>query len=191
MRPTHAVLRSALLLVLALFLAVPAAAGELAGVEMPDRTTVGDHELVLNGQGLRKKLFIKVYVAGLYLAEESGDPAAILAADTPRQLRMHFLYNVDQEKICDAWQEGVEKNRPDASDVVMSQIDELCGWMEDMGKGEAMTFTYVPDQGTTVEVKGEEKGSLAGKAFADALWSTWIGPEPPSDDFKEGLLGKG
>lgn len=190
MRRTRLALRTALPLVLVLLVALPAAAAELAGVEMPDTATVGDQELVLNGQGLRKKLFIKVYVAGLYLAEESGDPAAILAADAPRQLRMHFLYNVDQGKICDAWKEGVEKNRPNASDVVKNQIEELCGLMEDMGKGEDMTFTYVPDQGTTVTVKGEEKGSLGSKAFADALWSTWIGPEPPSDDFKEGLLGE-
>lgn len=191
MRRTTQPFATALLVVVALLLSLPAAAAELAGVEMPDRATVGDQELVLNGQGLRKKLFIKVYVAGLYLSETTGDADAILAADAPRQLRMHFLYKVDQGKICDAWKEGVEKNRPDASDVVKRQLDELCGMMEDMGKGESMSFTYVPDQGTTVVVKGAEKGSLASKAFADALWSTWIGPEPPSEDFKEGLLGQG
>ena len=187
-RPT--VLTLALSALLCLVLALPAAAAETAGVEMPDEITIAGEELVLNGQGLRKKLFIKVYVAGLYLAEKSGDPDAILAADAPRHLRMHFLYDVDQGKICNAWQEGVENNRPMASDVVKNQIDELCGMMEDMEKGEEMAFTYVPDQGTTVTVGGEEKGSLASKAFADALWSTWIGPEPPGKSFREGLLGR-
>ena len=178
-------------ILLAAVLTVPASAGSLADVTMPDQVQVESHSLVLNGMALRKKFFVKVYVAGLYLPSKEGSAEAILAADAPRQLRMHFLYKVNQGKICDAWKEGVEKNRPEASDVVQRQLDELCGMMEDMGKGESMTFTYVPDHGTTVEVEGQEKGSLASKAFADALWSTWIGPEPPSDDFKEGLLGKG
>src|SRR5947209_15933138 len=45
----------------------PGRAGTLAGVTLPDSVQAGSESLVLNGMGLRKKLFIKVYVAGLYL----------------------------------------------------------------------------------------------------------------------------
>ena len=62
--------------------------------------------------------------------------------------------------------------------------------MEDFEKGERMVFTYVPGEGTTVNVRGKDKGKIEGKPFADALFSTWIGPEPPSEDFREGLLGE-
>ena len=181
------VLASALLLALAATL--PTAAAELAGVSLPDTATVAGQTLQLNGLGLRKKLFIKVYVAGLYLPKKSGDADAILAADQPRRLVMHFLYDVDTGKICEAWDEGLANNRPDAGDAVKAQFADLCGMMEDFEKGDRMAFTYDPAAGTTVEVKGKAKGTLAGKAFADAIFSTWIGPEPPSGDFKEGLLG--
>jgi hypothetical protein len=177
-------------LLLALAVTLPAAAAELAGVSLPDTATVGGETLQLNGLGLRKKLFIKVYVAGLYLAKKSSDADAILAADQPRRLVMHFLYDVDKTKICDAWDEGLENNRPNASDAVKEQFVELCGMMTDFEKGDRMVFTYVPGTGTTVEVKGASQGTIAGKGFADAIFSTWIGPKPPSDDFKEGLLGE-
>jgi hypothetical protein len=179
-----------LVLLLALAAALPAAAAELAGVTMPNTATVAGQTLQLNGMGLRKKLFIKVYVAGLYLAKKSGDANAILAADQPRQLVMHFLYGVDKGKICEAWMEGLDNNRPNASDVVKAQFVDLCDMMEDFEKGDRMFFTFDPATGTTVNVKGENKGTVAGKPFADAIFSTWIGPEPPSDDFKEGLLGE-
>ena len=62
----------------------PAAAKELAGVNMPDTLSVGDKTLKLNGVGLRKKAIFKVYVGGLYLETPSKDAAAILASDQRR-----------------------------------------------------------------------------------------------------------
>ncbi len=180
-----------LLLVLLLVAAVafPAQAAELAGVSMPDTTEVGGQTLHLNGMGLRKKLFIKVYVAGLYLAEGGSNAATILSSEGPRHMEMHFLYDVSQEKLCDAWKEGLENNTPGAAAAVKKDFDTLCGLMADMEKGQRMAYTYVPGEGTTVSVLGETQGTIAGKEFADALFACWIGPEPPSEDFRDGLLG--
>jgi hypothetical protein len=164
-------------------------AGELAGVTMPDTLKVGDQTLMLNGMGLRKKAIIKVYVAGLYLAEKSSDPASILTADSPRMTRMNFRFGVKAGQLCDAWKEGLENNTSNPSAEVVQQFDTLCGYMEDMEKGQEMVYTYLPGQGTTVEVDGQGKGTIEGKAFADALFACWIGPEPPGQAFKDGLLG--
>jgi hypothetical protein len=43
--------------------------------------------------------------------------------------------------------------------------------------------------GTEVELNGASKGTVEGKEFADALLACWLGPKPPSEDFKAGLLG--
>ena len=182
-------MHKALLLASALLSTVPLGAAELAGVTMEDNVTIGEQTLVLNGQGLRKKLFIKVYVAGLYLPAKETDAAKVLAADAPRRLEMSFLYGVGAGKLKDAWNEGLENNTPQASSTVQQGFEKLNGWMEDMAKGEQMVFTYLPGSGTEVTVKGESRGSIAGKGFADALFACWIGPEPPSADFKDGLLG--
>ena len=184
-------MKRTLILMFAILLALPlaAGAGELYDVELPDSITVDDHTLVLNGMGLRKKAFIKVYVGGLYLAEKSSDADAILAADAPRRVVMAFKFGVGADKMCGAWEEGLENNTPDASAEVAAKFETLCSYMDDLEKGDLMLATYVPGQGTEIEVKGIFKGTIEGREFADALFACWLGPEPPSDDLKEGMLG--
>lgn len=176
-------------LLLALTLSFPAAAAELAGVKMSDTATVGGEKLVLNGMGLRKKFWVKVYVGGLYLPAKQSDGKKVLAADTARRTVLHFLYDVDRKKICEAWTEGLEGNVSNPSAELVGQFETLCTWMQDMKKGDQMVYTYEPGKGTMVEVAGKAKGKIPGKAFADALWSAWIGAKPATTDLREGLLG--
>ena len=171
-------------------LSVPASAGTNAGVTLPDQASVGGKNLVLNGMGLRKKFVVKVYVGGLYLPQKQRDAGRILEIDQPRQMVMHFLYDVSKEQMCDAWNEGLEANTPSAGADVKSAFGTLCGWMEDLPKGNRLVMTYVPGEGTRVEVNGKAKGTLPGKAVADAILATWIGPKPgPGGDFKKAVLG--
>lgn len=181
---------AAAVLSLAAALAAPAIAGSLAGVTVAATVQVGEQQLVLNGLGLRTKLFIKVYVGALHLPQKQGDAAAILAADTPRQMSMDFLYNVKAGQMCDAWTEGLEANTPNAGADVQAAFKTLCTYMEDLPKGNRLILTYTPGTGTTVEVNGKVKGTLPGKATADAILATWIGPEPgPGEGFKKAILG--
>ena len=170
--------------------AVSAGAVTLAGVNIPDHTTVNNQNLVLNGVGLRKKLFIKVYTGALYLTAKQNNAAALMAADAPRRMVMHFVFDVGAGKIAEAWEEGLEDNTPNASAEVKTAFKTLSSWMEDIEDGKEIVLTYVPGTGTTVEVNGKVKGTLAGKAVADAILNTWIGPNPgPGDDFKKAVLG--
>jgi hypothetical protein len=176
---------------LALFVTVPAWAGTLAGVTLPDKVDAHGQSLVLNGMGLRTKLFIKVYVGGLYLPQKEKSAQKILAADAPRQMLLSFIYDVSKSQMCDAWDEGLEANTPNASAEVKKNFKTLCGWMDGVGKGQKLALTYVPGEGTHVEVAGKDKGSLPGKPTADAILGTWIGPDPaPGKDFKKAVLGQ-
>lgn len=171
--------------------AVNAGAATVAGVKMEDTASVGGQNLVLNGAALRKKLFIKVYVGGLYLPAKQSNAAAIIAADAPRRQVMQFIYEVDKGKMAEAWEEGLEDNTPNASAEVKTAFKTLSTWMEDMKEGQRIVLTYAPGTGTTVEVNGKNKGTLGGKAVADAILNTWLGPKPgPGADFKKGVLGQ-
>lgn len=175
---------------LSLLLALPAGAGTVAGVTLPDKAEVKGQSLVLNGMALRKKFVIKVYVAGLYLPQKEKAANKILAGDTPYRMVMHFLYGVNKEQMCEAWNEGLEGNTPKASADVKKAFMNLCGWMEEIPEGNKLTMTYVPGEGTQIEVNGKMKGSLPGADVADAILATWIGPKPgPGEDFKKGVLG--
>jgi hypothetical protein len=184
-------MRKTALVLSLLLLSGSADAANIGGASLPDTTTAGGQTLVLNGGGVRKKLFIKVYAAALYLPAKQASSERILATDTARQMVMHFLYDVDKEKIAEAWQEGLVANTPNTSPAVKQAFSTLSSWMEDMKKGEKIVMTYVPGAGTSVQVKGTVKGVLPDKAVADAILATWIGPKPgPGEDFKSALLGK-
>jgi len=184
-----------LVLVLAFVVGLVAVARDLEGVSLPNRSTVGEKELVLNGMGVRVKkvafIGIKVYVAGLYLPAKQSDPVKILATDEPRQLVMHFLYReVGKDKLVEGWTEGFQKNSPDKVASLKADIDRFNALWTDMKTGDRAVLTYQPGVGTKVEIKGMEAGTFAGREFADALFAIWLGPQPPNADLKTGLLGQ-
>lgn len=170
-------------------IALPASARELSGVTMPDSVTVGEKTLKLNGMGVRKKSIFKVYVGGLYLEAPSKDAAAILAADAPRSIRMQYTRNVEKDKITEAFKEGFQNNAPELAARQKAAIDKMIAAVPDLKDGETMTFTYVPGKGTTLNHGGKDLFSAEGKEFADAVFLLWLGPKPPSEDLKKGLLG--
>lgn len=170
-------------------LTLPASAKELSGVTMPDTATVGGKTLKLNGMGLRKKAVFKVYVGGLYLEAPSKDANAILASDAPKAIRMHFLRSIGKDKLNDAFREGFEGNARDKMASQKTAIDRFLAMTADVKEGDVWTFAYDPAKGTTVSHGDKEVGTIEGKEFAQALFSIWLGPKPPSDDLKKGMLG--
>jgi hypothetical protein len=167
----------------------PAAAKELAGVNMPDTLSVGDKTLKLNGLGLRKKVMFKVYVGGLYLETPSKDAAAILASDQAKAVRMSFLRDVDKGKMKDAFVEGFEANAKEKAAAQKASIEKLYSLIPDMKEGQTLSFSYLPGKGTTVSLGDKALGLIEGKEFAEALFALWLGPKPPSEDLKKGMLG--
>ena len=167
-----------------------ATAKEFAGVTLPDTATVAGKTLKLNGMGLRKKAIFKVYVGGLYLEAPSKDAAAILAADAPRELAMQFLREVDKAKLAETYREGFTANAPDKAAAQKANVDKFLSWVADVKDGTKWAITYVPGKGTTLALDGKEAGTIEGKDFADLVFSLWLGPKPPSEDLKKGLLGE-
>jgi hypothetical protein len=173
-----------------ILLPVPAATATLAGVTVLDKMEIDGHALVLNGVGLRKKLFIKVYVGALYLPQKELSAPKALGADSFRLMVFHFLYSVSREQMCDAWGKGLRDNTPAPATQVTENFTQLCAWMEEIPKDHELRLTYAPGHGTDVEVNGKHKGVLVGKPTADAILSTWIGVNPdPGQDFKKAVLG--
>ena len=139
---------------------------------------------------VRSKLFIKVYVGGLYLPQKEKSAQKVLGTDAPRRMVLHFIYDVSKDQMCDAWDEGLEANTPNPSAEVTKNFKTLCTWMDGVGKGQQLALTYLPGQGTRVEIAGKVKGTLPGKPTADAILATWIGSDPaPGADFKKAILG--
>ncbi len=184
---------AALWLLAAIHVATPAAAGELAGVTLPDRISIDSKTLVLNGMGVREATWLKVdvYVAGLYLETPSADPEAIIGSEETRRLVMRFVRAVDRDALLKGWDEGFGKSAGPSAAALRDRIATFESWVTDMPKGGILSLTYRPGAGVEVEIRGVAKGTVPGADFARALFRIWLGPSPPNPGLREGLLGKG
>lgn len=166
-----------------------ALAGSLAGVTMPDSASVGGQSLVLNGMGLREKYFIDVYVGGLYLPTKTTDAAKAIDSDVPKRIVMHFVYSdVPADKVRETFTAGFAAVPGGAA--MSDRMNTLNGYMVDLTTGDQVVLDYVPGTGTTVTVKGQVKGTIAGTDFMKALWGVYLGASPPTAKLKAGLLGQ-
>jgi long-chain acyl-CoA synthetase len=187
---SNSIRRAALL---AALLAVPTLhAAEVAGIKVDDSLRVGGSELLLNGAGLRSKLFIKVYVGALYVGQKSTMPAAILDSPQPRRMVMRLLRDVDAETLASAMDEGLKNNHTPAEMADMkAQAEALAGIMKSIGKareGDTIAIDFSAD-GVAVSLNGETRGKVAGPGFAKALLKVWLGEKPADASLKKALLG--
>jgi hypothetical protein len=185
---------SALFLSSSLILAsFPAASETIDGVEIPDTLTVinGGPALILNGAGVREKLFLDIYIGALYLPAKSGDAQEILSATGPACVAMHFLYKqVSREKITDAWEDGLAANHTTAEmQALQPQLEKFNTLFRTMHKGEVIRICYLPGTGTEVRINNERRGNVEGEHFFHALLAIWLGAHPVSNDLKQGMLG--
>ncbi len=178
------------LLIVIAFLALNVNAKEVSGVEIPDSAAVGSNSLVLNGTGIRKAtmLKVKVYVMGLYLANQSSDAASILANPQPSRIYMQFVRKVGAKKIRNGWSEGFSSNTADTTSI-QSEIDTFNGMMVKMHKGDTLILDLA-DGKTDVNINGESKGTIAGSDFQKSLMAIWLGDNPPNKALKSGILGQ-
>lgn len=176
-------------LLLCLVAAFPVSAREVAGVTLPDTTTVEGKTLKLNGAGLRKKVVFKVYVGGLYLENPSKDPAAIISSDQVKRMQLSILRSLKGTQVSEAIEEGFEKNSKASLGLLKARLKKFESMIPNVEKGDQILLTYVPGKGTVVTVKGAEKGVIEGKDFADALFAVWLGANPVQADLKTALLG--
>lgn len=159
--------------------------------ELPPTLKVGDEVLALNGSGTREKYFLDLYVAGLYLAEPSRQPAEIIAAEAPMAIRIVITSKlVSQEKLVESLNEGFENSTEGHPESVLDQIVQfrqaLAG---EIVRGDVFDLVYVPTHGMIVFKNGERTGAIAGIAFKQALFGIWLGEKPADKTLKRALLG--
>jgi hypothetical protein len=181
--------------ILLLTLSLPAlAAVEVEGVKFDDTVKVGAGDTVLNGAGLRKKVFFKVYSIGLYLPQKQTTPAAVLAAKGPKRIAIVTLRDLTAEQFVDSLIEALTKNHDAAAMTALKpRIDQFRKNMLSIGNApekSMVNLDWLPDSGTRLSFNGSAKGAdIPGEDFYSALLRIWIGEEPAQADLKSLLLG--
>ena len=182
------------MLMLAVFfcLSAPLAAREIDGVQLPESIEFAGNRLILNGAGIRTKFFFHVYVGGLYLQKKTHDAAAIITADAPMLVRMHFIYDgISPEKMRHGWQKGFRRLAPDA-DVPLKQAMERYTNLFSVTVRENDTYDigWLPGRGLEIRLNGKLLDVIDNFQLKKVLFTIWLGKDPADVDLQEGLLGK-
>lgn len=178
-------------LCLGLWMAV-AGAAVIEGVPVDDKVKLGAQELVLNGGGLRTKLFFKVYVAALYLPEKKAVAEEIIQAKTPRRLALTIVRDeVSTAQMHDSFRDGITNNHSPAEleqlKPKIAELEAIFAKVTTVYKGDVIVLDF--QDGLKISIKGELKGQIAGDDIQRAVLRIWLGPQPAQDSLKKALLG--
>jgi len=177
--------------VLAVVLALPprpAAANPVEGVRFADSYVAKGQRLELSCAALLRYLvFIKAYVAGLYLAD--GTTADSVLTDVPKRLEIEYFHAIGAADFARATEFGIGQNLDAAAIATLRpRIDRLNALYADVKPGDRYALTYVPGVGTELALNGQARGLIEGADFAAAVFGIWLGPNPIDTALKQDLL---
>ena len=147
--------------------------------------------LVLNGQGKRTKLVLKLYTASLYLKAKSDDAAAIIAADEPMAIRLDITSStVTPARMEKATREGFDAATDGNPGALAERIEKFLEVLrQGIAEGDAVELTYIPGAGTMMSRNGATGATIEGLDFKSALFAIWLGKKPVQKKLKSALLG--
>lgn len=170
------------------------AAIDVNGIKFEDTMKVGGKDLKLNGAGMRTKLVIKVYAAGLYLPEKKTAVADILKLEGPRRVTLVMARDIAAEDLGKAFMDGINENLDKAEKAkVVGQIakfGEMFANFEAIKKGDVLHIDWIPGTGTVCELNGKRTGDpVSDVNFYNAVLRIWLGDKPVDRSLKPALLG--
>lgn len=181
---------AALVLTVAL-LASSAHAMDIKDIDIPDSLEVGESTLVLNGAGMREKMFFDIYVACLYLQKPEDDPESVLAADRPQAITLHMTSElVTNERLKKATLKGLRKSTNNNIEPIRPQIDQLLSMFEkgQVAEGDVFRLAYLPGRGLRIFHNDELLGTIEGLRFKTALFGIWLSRNPAQESLKREML---
>ncbi len=165
---------------------------KVAGVNLPDTENFEGTTLVLNGAGVREKLWIDLYAGALYLTKKSSNAEAITAANNPMSIKLHIVSKlISSGKMIDAVNEGFENSTNGKIAPLEGKIKQFTNmFMDEIKKNDVFDIVYLPGKGVVVYKNDIEKGVIDGMEFKKALFGIWLSNRPADDDLREAMLGK-
>ncbi|MGB1318432.1 MAG: chalcone isomerase family protein, partial [Flavobacteriales bacterium] len=163
--------------IIALSMAIPTQAQvKINGVTLPATIKAGDASVSLNGGGIRKKLFFKLYVGGLYLTNKSADAKAIINADEAMAVKLEITSGmISSDNMSEAITEGFEASTGGNTAPLKSEIDAFVNTFKksEIVEGNVFDIVYVPGTGVESYKNGQLEGTIEGMDFKKALFGIW------------------
>lgn len=158
-------------------------------VTLPNKLSLSGEEMQLNGAGIREKMWIDLYVGGLYVQTKSTNANSIINADAAMAIKLHIVSRmVSQSKMIGAVTEGFE-NSSTGKATAAEKASFIACFNDEITKEDVYDIAYANGK-TIVYKNGKQKGSVSGLEFKKALFGIWLGKKPADKNLKKGMLGK-
>lgn len=186
-------LKSVLIAALAAMMiwAMPVQAAKVGGVDVREQLQAGGNELPLSGAGTRTRWFVDLYVAGLYVADNSRSTIALLSADEPQAVVLHITSGmVNSDRMMNATLEGFGNSTGGNTAPIQPDIDRfMTVFKDDVSEGDVYDLVYLPDSGVNVYKNGEHRQTIGDLRFKRALFGIWLGDRPAQRSLRNAMLG--
>ncbi|MCO1333243.1 TonB family protein [Microbulbifer sp. OS29] len=150
---------------------------------------------VLNGLAIEKQFNKDLYIAAIYSENLARDSATLLDSNIPRRLEVRVIAgSLPARRFRNQWMEAIAINN--RGDTLSSQAENMVTFANLFKgrflRGDQLGIDFAADTGlTTVALNGIHLGEIADPDFFNTLLRAWVGPVPPSTDFRDGLLSAG
>ena len=149
-------------------------------------------KLVLNGAGVRDKMWVNLYVQALYLTEPTNDPEKILNSEQTIATRLHITSSlVTKKKLIQAIDEGITKSYKGDLSLIRERLDTFMSFFETQLEKEGYVDMVYSENSKTTAVYINKKfiGEVPGKDFRKALFGIWLEENCVDRTLKKRLLG--
>ncbi|MFA6815761.1 MAG: chalcone isomerase family protein, partial [Lentisphaeria bacterium] len=173
-----------------LFMTSMAEARNVSGKNIPETMKAGDHSLLLSGVGIRKKMWLLIYAAGLYLPEKMNDAQKIINADKPMAIKIHVISGLmSAKKMENALREGFEKSTNGNLSPIKDRMEKfIAAQTTEVNTDDVFEYVYIPKEGVSVFFKGKLVTTVKGLDFKKAVFGIWLGKDAGDKNLKKGLL---
>ena len=155
-----------------------AQARELAGVAVPEALTLEGKQVSLAHTELHEQFFFKVYVWSLYMEQVPRVESEAISTNCVKRLHFRFLRAVSRDQLVGAFRDGLAKNPALRGEARKAELERLLASLKDVPKGGELVITYLPEGGLHVSGEASRGIRFQGKAFADALFVSWLDQHP-------------
>ncbi|GAA5524210.1 hypothetical protein Maes01_00764 [Microbulbifer aestuariivivens] len=150
---------------------------------------------LMNGLALEQQFNKDRYIAAVYSDTLADRPDVLLNNNTNRQLEVRIIADsLSARRFRNQWMEGVAINN--SGNTLSGQAENMVTFANvfkgRLYKGDSFTVAFDGNSGiTTISLNGVNLAQVSDRNFFNILLRAWVGPVPPSTDFRDGLLASG
>lgn len=171
-----------------LLFAVSANAEMIAGVRVPSSVSIGKDQLALNGAALQERFVFDVTVVSFYTGKPVRSTDEAVRANAKKHLQFHLLRNLSRAQLHDVIRQGLGMGLGNRVEPLKPHVDRFLAKLPSVKRGDVMSITFVPGEGTTLRINGKPRITIEDEAFAEAIFGVWLGPRPIDRYVQRNLL---